>query len=226
MEIAKTGFFPNGMILRTMHKTQQQQQQRQQQQQQLPLVCKVKVEHLGEKRGRGIVATEAVDAGAVIYTEVEPLAAAQHAFSRLCGLTCSNCLEFVGSLADCLRHILSNARLVDSLRSLDSVPESFWESQGLEVAGGLPCGEADCEAVFCSPKCREHAREQTYHRVVCVDAASRGPWNDFLAHARQHHDGLALAGQCVAQVLFDVTYRGLELEAAMAPYKAFYSSPW
>ncbi|KAL8445051.1 hypothetical protein Emed_005903 [Eimeria media] len=60
-----------------------QQQQQQQQQEEVVSVCKVKVQHLGDKRGRGLVATQQIHQGEIIYTEAEPLAAAQHEYSRV-----------------------------------------------------------------------------------------------------------------------------------------------
>ncbi|KAL8272794.1 hypothetical protein Esti_003268 [Eimeria stiedai] len=215
---------------------------RQQQQQQVASVCKVKVQHLSTKRGRGLVATEQIQSGEVslqlaplnqlqlatasysslqlagtgrggvaggavplragtsiillsgwklwaqciIYAEAEPLAAAEHEYSRLCGLTCSNCLCFVGSLKDTLRHILT--------RALDKMAQ-------------YPAGKVD--AMLYSARL----------------SAARTCWKRFVAHARRHHDGLALAGQCVAQVLFEVVYRNQELQAAMALYKRFHSAP-
>ncbi|KAL8442573.1 hypothetical protein Emag_006344 [Eimeria magna] len=126
---------------------QGQQLQQQQKRQQLASVCKVKVQHLGVKRGRGLVATQHIRRG-----------------------------EGFMSTGWRLR------------------VEAQW---GLNKMARCPVEKTDVMLSF--------AR---------------------LSAARAQGVGLVGAGQCVAQVLFEVVYRSRELEAAMTPYKRFHSAPW
>ncbi|CDJ33227.1 uncharacterized protein EMH_0052570 [Eimeria mitis] len=213
---------------------QAEQQQPQQQQELQPSAAppRVHVKFLGGKRARGLVASEPIETAEVIYTEERPLLAVQHEFSRfvkgvgLCGLTCCNCLRFVGSLKDCIRHVLTQAGRHEPLADLQLLPETFIEKAGLSLGPVVPCGESDCPAVFCSQECREHARRETFHRMVCVEAADRSAWLVFLSHARRHHDGLMMAGACVAQVVFEVLFKGRQFADALRPFRQFYSAPW
>ncbi|CDJ56798.1 hypothetical protein, conserved [Eimeria maxima] len=184
------------------------------------------VEFLGGKRARGLVASEAIEASEVIYTEETPLLAVQHEFSRLCGLTCSNCLRFVGSLKDCIRHVLNHAGRHEVLGAVSLIPDGFIKKAGLSLGPVVPCGEAECPAVFCSKRCLEHARQETLHRMVCVEATERTAWLEFLSHARKHHDGLVMAGVCMAQIVFEVIFKGRQFSEVVRPFLEFYSAPW
>ncbi|XP_026193623.1 uncharacterized protein LOC34623446 [Cyclospora cayetanensis] len=197
-----------------------------QQLQAFPQSTCVRVEFLGAKRGRGLVASESIGTAEVIYTEDSPLLVVQHEFSRLCGLTCSNCLCFVGSLKDAIRHILTNSGNLSSVARLNTLPDAFLEKHRLVLGPVVPCGEPGCEAVFCSEACRQHARRDTLHRMLCVDAKESRHWRAFLAHARRHHDGLVMAGLCVAQVLFEVRFKGRCLPEILQSFLQFHSAPW
>ncbi|CDJ65680.1 hypothetical protein, conserved [Eimeria necatrix] len=187
---------------------------------------KVHVEYLGPKKGKALVASEAIQTAEVIYTEDRPLLAVQHEFSRLCGLACENCLRFVGSLKDSIRHVLTKAGRHRSAAKLESLPDSFLQRAGLVLSSVVPCGEAHCEAVFCSQQCRQHARCETLHRMVCVEAREPNSWQLFLSHARRHHDGLVMAGLCVAHVVFEVIFKRRQFSEAVTPFLQFYSAPW
>ncbi|CDI83488.1 hypothetical protein, conserved [Eimeria acervulina] len=189
------------------HCQQEPNQRRQQQQHQElrePRPCRgaprVQVEYLGGKRSRGLVASEPIEASEVIYTEKAPLLVVQHEFSRLCGLTCSNCMSFVGSLKDCIRHVLTQAGRRECAADLVLLPDSFIH--------------------------KAHARRETFHRMVCVEATERNAWLSFLSHARRHHDGLMMAGICMAQVVFEVLFEGRKFSEAVHPFRQFYSAPW
>ncbi|CDJ47120.1 hypothetical protein, conserved [Eimeria brunetti] len=210
------------------HGLQQHDQQRQQLQEPQPCFAapRVHVKFLGGKRERGLVASEPIEASEVIYTEESPLLAVQHEFSRLCGLTCSNCLRFVGSLKDCIRHVLIQGGRHELVADLSLLPDSFIQKTGLSLGPVVPCGETGCPAVYCSQECYEHARRDTIHRMVCVEAADRKAWLKFLSHARRHHDGLVMAGACVAQVVFEVLFKGRQFPEALRRFRQFYSAPW
>ncbi|KAL8447248.1 hypothetical protein Emag_004389 [Eimeria magna] len=188
-----------------------QQLQQQQKQQQLASVCKVKVPDLGVKRGRGLVATQHIRRGEVLGSGL----------IRLCGLTCSNCLCFVGSLQDTLRHNLTRVYDLGSrveFRALDL--------RGLNKMARCPVEKTDVMLSFARLSAASARKKKRFidssallQKIELVGNALLLTREDTTTASRSLGVGLVGAGQCVPQVLFEVVYRSRELEAAMTPYK-------
>ena len=174
-----------------------------------------------EGRGRGLVATRAVNKGDVIAVE-KPLAATQAMGNRSSVLACAHCLAPAGT--DVARHVAlatgavprrtlvaaeaerdargsaTTRAIATTLPTLPTLPSDDASTGASE--GPTPCARAagGCADVFCSARCRDAA--SGWHALLCRGGCEEGsPTYEFHEHARRTNESFLLAADAMARAL-------------------------
>jgi len=147
--------------------------------------------------GQSLIATDRIDAGAIIFRE-RPLFAVQYQPPWEDGATdtalaCAHCLAAAGSLGFQLAHL---AQLGEDA----AIPDiALWhDSLGGKVSPPVRCGRG-CDAYFCSEKCATCA-EKSYHWGLCPSTSAASA--SYVQHAKERGgEYYLLAARIIATAL-------------------------
>ncbi|KAJ3070381.1 hypothetical protein HDU98_006605 [Podochytrium sp. JEL0797] len=185
----------------------------------------VKLEFLGEPRGKALFARTDIAKGDRIFAEL-PLFSIQAADNAPLARVCARCLHFVGTPLEQVRHMLPDRKLSSSEESL---LVKFGNVPGFSGASTTECA---CGEVYCSPECRDKDANSG-HAQICPakNPSAAAHIAAFKAHAKDTNETFLLAlkvfGFIAGRVLAHPQPESKDaLEEAVWPVRVFAKDFW
>ncbi|KAI8613409.1 hypothetical protein BC830DRAFT_1170263 [Chytriomyces sp. MP71] len=126
----------------------------------------VTVEHLGEARGKGVVARRRFARDDRVFVELAQFAF-QSVENRKAARACSRCLRFVGSPSVQIALLLQRSLTASEAASVEAALKSHGQSHE-HFAVEIICPDP-CEELYCSHQCKD-ADARDGHSFICASA--------------------------------------------------------